>query len=110
MLFIKLFAIVGIATLLFVYSFVQARPFLSGPEIFLDGPESGRVFSVSLVKIKGTVFDSEIFSINDRVVLTDSSGVFEENLLLARGYNIIELTAKDRFGKTTSKKLEVVLK
>lgn len=108
--FIKAFILVSAVSLLVVYSFVQARPFLSGPEIFLEHPINGQVFDDFLLKIEGTASGSEIFSINDRVVLTDSRGGFEESLLLAKGYNIIELSAEDRFGKIATKKLEVFLK
>ncbi len=108
--FIKIFAVVFVVVLLGVYFFIQARPFLVGPKISLSTPQRGEVFNNSYIKIEGIALGAESFSLNGRNVLLDSSGRFSEGLILAKGYNIIELSAKDRFGKTTSKKLEVVLK
>lgn len=108
--FIKIFALFSVIVLLTVYFFVQAKPFLAGPKIFLDYPRNGQIFDEKFIKIKGIVFNAKAFLLNDRVVLTDSFGRFEESLLLSEGYNIIELSAGDRFGKVANKKLEVVLK
>ena len=108
--FLKIFAVTIVVVLLAVYFFIQAKPFLSGPKISLDYPQNGQVFSESYIKIGGTVFNTKILLLNDHTILADSFGHFEENLLLAEGYNIIELSAEDRFGKITNKKLEVVLK
>lgn len=108
--FIKVFITAAAVLLLGVYFFYQSKTFLLGPRITVVYPENGQTLSNAFVKIKGVALNTDTLFLNNRVILTDAFGSFEEGLLLAVGYNIIELTAKDKFGRVVDKKLEVVLK
>ena len=47
---------------------------------------------------------------NDRPIYIDEAGAFSERLLLSEGYNILKVSAWDKFNKKTEKLIEVVYK
>ena len=99
------------SAVLVFYFFHQSRSFLSGPKIKINIPpvviiESGDPFFT----LRGVIANTDFLFINGAKVLPDSSGNFEKTLLLAKGYNIIELSAEDKYGRAENKKLEVVLR
>jgi hypothetical protein len=105
---IKLFIASGLVLLVFSYVLYQSRNFILGPRIFIKEPLDGQLFNSSFVKIKGQAVNTTNLRINDYPILVDETGKFEKDLLLAKGYNIISLSAEDRFGRTIHKKLRLV--
>lgn len=107
-----LYTIVIIMTIVFVvgYAFFQARKIVSGPKITIERPGNGEVVYDNPIEITGKARNINSISMNDRPIFIDENGVFKEKLLLYLGYNIVEIDAKDRFGKETTKRLEIVLK
>lgn len=93
-----------------VFGFYKAGDFLKGPKIIIESPGNGETISSSYLEIKGTAKNVAIIHLNGRQIFTDQNGNFKENLLLARGYNIIKMSAQDKFGRNIEKKLEVVFK
>jgi Glucodextranase, domain B len=92
------------------YSFFATRDLLMGPQINITSPENGSTVSESLVLIHGTTKNIKSISLNDRPIFIDQEGRFGEQLLLAPGYTILTLRAKDRFGREVVKRLELVRK
>jgi len=91
------------------YSGFQARKILEGPELKVTSLKTGAVLKDPLVEIKGVAYNIKEISMDDRPIYIDEKGNFNEKLLLFPGYNIIKLKAGDKFGKVTSKTLEVTL-
>ena len=91
------------------YFLYQARWYLIGPEIVIESPRPNQVTHDSYLEIKGQAFNISSLSVNGRQIFVDERGAFEERLLLARGYNIIEITAADKFGRIKKEKREVIL-
>ena len=91
------------------YFFYQSRGYLSGPKIIIESPRPGEVAHQSYLEVKGQAQNVSILSLNGRQIFIDERGNFDEGLLLARGYNIIEVTASDKFGRVKKEKLEVIL-
>jgi hypothetical protein len=98
----------GCILLIIGYGIYQARFVLVGPRIDIVSPEDGDVFSDPLIRAEGEVNNVARLFINGRQVFTDEAGNFSDTLLLEEGYNIIELRAEDRFGRTQIKTREVV--
>jgi len=91
------------------YALFNSRLFIEGPQIFIDNPQNGATLGDSaLIKIQGRAFNIAYLRINDRQIYTDENSNFSESLLLEPGYNIIQLTAEDKFGRKISKRLELV--
>lgn len=109
-LFFKIgFILVLVAGFAF-YGFNKAQDFLTGPKIIISQPENGQVFSKSYIIVSGQVKNISSLFLNGRKIFTDENGFFNENLLLALGYNIIEVQAKDKFGRSVKEKREIVIK
>ena len=105
--------IVIIAVLVGGFSFFglfKAWDYLAGPKISIESPKDGETFSSSYIEVKGTAENVSLLSLDGRQIYAGQDGVFKENLLLAKGYNIIELSAKDKFNREIKLKREVVLK
>ncbi len=93
-----------------LYGLYKAEVFREGPEIAVNEPRDGQTVKNSFVEISGTAKNISSISIDGRPIFTDEKGFFKENLLLAKGYNIIEVQAVDKFGKKIKKIIRVVLK
>lgn len=90
-----------------VYIYHQSENFLKGPVITLENrtlsPQTEPFFTLS-----GHAANVAFLSLNGRQIFTDEKGVFSEKLLLLSGYNIIQITARDKFGRDETKTIELV--
>ncbi len=105
----KLFLVIFLVIFLAGYFLYQARGYLIGPRLTIESPRPAETIHDAYLKINGQAFNVASLFLNGRQIFTDKNGIFEEQLLLARGYNIIELTATDKFGRVKKEKREVVL-
>ncbi len=108
--FIKALVAIGIVCVVGFYFFHQSKAYIIGPQINIITPLNGETLAHSYVLIKGESANVSSLSVNGHPVLAGNFGNFETGLLLAKGYNIIRISAKDKFGRTAVKKLEVVVK
>lgn len=92
------------------YGLYKSEDFLRGPKIIIESPANGQTVSNSYLEIRGAAKNVSLLYLNGRQIFTDKNGIFKENLLLARGYNIIEVSAKDKFNREIKLKREIVLK
>ena len=92
------------------YSFYQSRNLLMGPVITIDEPKNGLATEEQMIKIAGAAKNIKSISLDDRPIFIDEAGSFSEKLLLSNGYNIIKISAWDKFNKKTDKLIEVVYK
>ncbi len=83
------------------YMLFQARLLLAGPEIALLN-EPNAVQSDQTVLLDGVAKNITELSLNGKPIFTDKEGYFRQALVLERGYTIMTLDAKDRYGRTTS--------
>lgn len=63
--------------------------------------------STQISKISGQAKNAIYLTINGREIYVDKDGTFTENMALPYGFSIITLVAKDQFGKTIEKTMEV---
>jgi len=95
------------AGLLLAYVTYQARFFIAGPQIALDA-EPPTVQTTQMDTLSGHAENITEISINGRLIHTDESGNFQEPVVLERGYTIVSIQAKDRYGRTTELHREFV--
>ncbi|MEK7531917.1 MAG: hypothetical protein AAB545_03265 [Patescibacteria group bacterium] len=98
------------ALLLLFFGYLKTKNVFEGPSITIQSPRNGEATTSPLVTIKGVAKNIAHLSLNDRQIYLDQNGVLEEKLLLAEGYNILTLKARDKFGKTTENRIELVYK
>lgn len=111
---IKILTGAGIVILLLlsfgVYGLYKAKNFMQGPSIIIESPTNGQELNNSFAEIRGRTSDVASLFLNGRQIFTDKDGNFKGNLLLASGYNIIEVLGADKFGRKVKEKLELVFK
>jgi hypothetical protein len=64
--------------------------------------------SSSLVEVKGRARGATYVTLNGREIFIDKEGLFNESLILLPGLSVVTLESKDKFGKTSLKKFEIV--
>jgi hypothetical protein len=103
-------SITGIVTIVLTlgfYTLYQSRDVIVGPSIELLSPEDGAVLLDPYIEVAGVAENISFISLNDLPISIDERGNFSEMILLAPGYNILKLYARDRFGKETEMLREV---
>lgn len=107
LIIVVIFGVLLLAGLVF-YGYRQSKDLMRGPEIQVYEPINGTEVEDPMVEIKGMASRVAFINLNGRQIFVNESGEFSEKLLLAPGYNIIKLSGKDKFGKTTNKLIEVI--
>ncbi len=104
--------LIALAVLFVVgYGVFNSRFIILGPEITLEQVDSETNTIITQDKtlyLKGKVLHSSFISINGRPIFIDETGQFNEKLLLSSGVSIIDIYAKDKFGKEVRKKIDVL--
>jgi hypothetical protein len=99
----------GVLTILVVaYALFQSRNLIIGPEIKSLTPSTDSTFTSPLVTVAGVAQNVSYISLNGRAIFVDPEGNFSEQLLLSPGYNLWNVSARDKFGRTISKNIELV--
>ncbi|QQG37947.1 MAG: hypothetical protein HYS26_00085 [Candidatus Kaiserbacteria bacterium] len=88
------------------YAYFEGRGLLYGPTIEIEG----RAMQVEdpFITIEGRAQRVLSLTMNGRAVPLTEAGDFSEPFVLAPGYNRILLEAKDRYGKSTERQIEIV--
>jgi len=98
-------ALVIFFLILIGYGYFEARGLLFGPRIDIGSPVT--VSHEQFVHIQGTTEHIASLSMNGRAISVTQNGAFDEPYLLAPGSNRIVLSAKDKYGNTASKALDI---
>lgn len=88
------------------YGYFEVRALLYGPQITV--PDVVEPVHESFVRIQGMALHIASLEMNGRPITVTVSGEFNEPYLLAPGTNRIVLDAKDKYGNSTRKVLQVV--
>lgn len=107
---VKIWAAIGIIGLIVGYGAFRAKSLVEGPDIGITSPLNGATSTESLVSVSGFAHNISFLTLNGAKIYTDESGAFRERVLLSYGYNIMTLEAKDRFGRTAQKTLQLIYK
>jgi hypothetical protein len=91
------------------YSYFVLSGLLRGPRILLSTPENGFSTTTPLITIAGVAVHSNNLTINGAMVPLDLEGNFRSQLILAPGYNIMTIAARDHYNRTVEQRLEINL-
>ena len=101
-------ALISLALVMLVgYGLFNARNIILGPSIEILAPQAGAETADTTVMIRGIAKNITFVSLNERPILVDTSGIFEEKLLLSPGFNTIRVYARDRFNKETEEIISI---
>ena len=106
--YLKLFLLIFFIVFTISYTIFQSKKIITGPVIEIVYPENGYKTNERLIEIKGKAKNISSFKINDALVLIEQNGNFSRKLLLGDGYNIIKVSAEDKFGKKIEKIVELI--
>jgi hypothetical protein len=84
---------------IFTYGFFRAKDVIFGVKIRDVNIVDGTKYTENPVTIEGNARNAIHLLLNGREIFIDSDGNFRETIALLSGYNIIEIYAKDKFGK-----------
>lgn len=108
--YLKMLGVSAAGALCIGYAYFQTLRVLHGATLSVTEPPQGATFSKPLIAIRGQAQRASFISMNDREILTDESGRFAEEVLLAQGYNVVTVRMRDRFGALREERREVVYK
>ena len=89
------------------YAGYQSNKIITGPQITIQSPNTTNTYGEN-VEIRGIVKNVSVVTLNDRMIPIDDKGNFKEKVLLYPGYNVVKLEAKDKFGASVKKELQLV--
>ena len=100
------FILLAFFILVLAYAYFEGQALLRGPTINI----SPRVMEVSesFVTISGTAERISSLSLNGTPIPITEDGAFEEGYVLTPGYNLLVLDARDKYGKTAQRSIEIL--
>ena len=97
-----------VLTVILGYAYSRTESFLRGPSINITAPQNGSSVHQQIILIEGIIERAAHITLNGRQIYTNEAGILAEEILLAEGYNVLEFSVKDRFGRETREVLEVI--
>ncbi len=104
----RTFAILG-TIIVIGYSYFVLNDYIRGPRIIIESPLNGYSTTTPAIVVIGRGIHTNNLSINGTQTPVDLAGNFRAQLILAPGYNIIRVTAKDNYERTVEKTIEMNL-
>ncbi len=95
--------------LLFAVIFYNTRDIIFGAPLKVKTVSDGMALDDTYLTVAGVAAHAKNLTINGRDIYTNRKGEFSEPILLAPGYNVLEVGMIDRFGKKNVKQYELVL-
>ena len=102
--------IFGFFLFIIIYGISKTRLISQGVNLSVEGIENGKLYETGILEIKGNALRAKHLLINGRELNINQEGDFLDSLVLSPGYNIITISAEDKFGKVTKKVYEVMRK
>jgi len=91
-----------------VYALFISRDLISGVKIRDVNLIDGSTYTESVIKITGNAKHAIKLTLNGREISIDQEGNFNETIALLLGYNIINITAQDKFGYVDEKNYQII--
>jgi len=92
------------------YSLFVSRNLILGVKIRDVNIVNGTTTTESMQKITGNAKHAIKLTLNGREISIDQAGNFNETIALLTGYNIIEIQAQDKFGRSDRKDYQLIYK
>lgn len=90
------------------YSIFRSHYLLVGVKIKDVNIEDGAKFEQNVIELTGNAKNAVNLTLNGREISINQDGDFNETFALLPGYNIVSITAKDKFGYTDEKNYRLV--
>ena|SRR3989338_2809305 len=107
---LKIVVIVLLFAIIIGYAFFRTKDLLFGVKLKIYDLKDYQSFEEPVITINGNAKRATELLINGRKIFITKEGSFTEKLLLLPGYNIIDIKATDRFGKSEEEVFHLNLK
>ncbi len=107
---IKTTAIIGFLVFIVGYAVLNTRLISKGINLKINGIENGKIYEESSIDITGNAKRARHVLVNGREINLNQEGEFSDVLIILPGYNIITISAEDKFGKITKQVFEIIRK
>ena len=107
----KILEITGLSIfflLIIVYGLFRSHDLIFGVKIKDVNIVDGAKVAESVLLVKGNAKNATFLSLNGREISVDDAGNFDETIVLLSGYNVINITAKDKFGYIDEKNYKLI--
>lgn len=107
----KTFGIIGVGLfflVIIIFAFFGARDLIFGVRIKDVNIEDGAKYAESVLKITGNARNATSLTLNGREISINQAGDFDETIALLSGYNIVNITARDKFGHIDEKNYQII--
>ena len=101
--------LIAFFALLIAYSLFQARFVILGPQMSIESPKDNAVLTSNVLVVSGKAENVAYLSLDGQQIYTDKDGNWTEELIAPKGVSILELMARDRFGREKTITTTVVL-
>jgi len=103
---------IGLLSLFFLlvvtFAFLRSKDLIFGVKIRDVNITDGEKVADNVLHLTGNAKNATFVSLNGREISVDKKGDFNETIILFSGYNIINITAKDKFGDVDEKNYKVI--
>lgn len=107
---IKYTLIFGFFLFIVLYAIINTRLISRGIQLSINGIENGKIYEEGTIEITGNAKRAKHILVNGREINLNQEGDFTDFLVLLPGYNIIIISAEDKFGKITKKTFDIIRK
>jgi len=90
------------------YAIWRSSDYARGPTIIIFEPENGYGTSSNVIIISGQAERINNLFLNGQNITIDERGNFRETIGLFPGVNIVSIVARDKFGRSTETRLQIV--
>ena len=94
--------------IIIIYAFFRSKDLIFGVKIRDVNLTNGSTVTESVLNIKGDAKNAIYLSLDGREISVDQNGNFNETIALLPGYNIINITAADKFGYVDEKNYQLI--
>jgi len=105
----KNLAIVSTIAICFFYLGNAVKQIFVSPSLVLESPLENLVTNLSTLNIKGKT-EKEVQIIINGEIITSTNGLFDTEINLKKGINIIKVTARKKYGNETIIERQVIVK
>jgi len=94
--------------LIAIYSIFRSHYLIVGVQIKDVNIQDGSKLNTNVVELTGNAKNAIDLTLNGREISINQNGDFNETFALLPGYNIINITAKDKFGYVDEKNYRLI--
>ena len=102
----KILKIVSLSVLFLIiilYAFFRSKDLIFGVKIKNVNIVDGAKITESVLNVTGNARNAVNLTLDGREISVDQDGNFSETIALLPGYNVVDIRAKDKFGKSDEK-------